>query len=309
LKTTILGRTGAAVSVLGAGLAEIGFELSLSAADVDQAGAVLNGALDSGVNLLDTAECYSVSEELIGRTVSGRRSEFFLATKCGHLGGQSGREWTYETVTGNINNSLRRMKTDHVDLVQLHSCGVEVLDRGDVIRALQDARREGKTRFIGYSGDNEAAHWAADSGLFDTLQTSFNIADQQARTTGLLKKAEARGMGIIIKRPIAGGTWGAVRRGKNEQRVRGYDDTYYNRNREMAEAGPVPGEPSGHVEFALGFVFAHPEPDVAIIGTKSPEHMASNIRLLEGGLSLDARAVEEMHRLFEKSGRNWRQLT
>ncbi len=309
MRAPTLGKTGLEVSILGAGLAEIGFELSLSAADVGQAGAVLNRALDSGITFLDTAECYKVSEELIGRAVSNRRGEYTLATKAGHLGGQTGRDWTYETVAGNVENSLMRMKTDHVDLVQLHSCGVDVLERGEVVRALQDARQAGKTRFVGYSGDNEAAHWAVDSGLFDTLQTSFNIADQQAFTTGLFKKAEARGMGIIIKRPIAGGTWGAVRRGKTEQRVRGYDDTYFDRCTQMARLGAVPGEPADPVEFALGFVFAHPEPDVAIIGTKNPRHMESNIKLAERGERLDSRAVGELHRRFESLGRDWRQLT
>jgi len=308
LNTTTLGKTGIKVSVLGVGLAEIGYELSLSAGDAKQAGDVLNKALDSGVTFLDTAECYSVSEELVGQTVSHRRKEYTLATKAGHLGGQSGKEWTYESVAGNINNSLKRMKTDRLDLVQLHSCGVDVLQKGDVIRALQDAKKAGKVRFLGYSGDNEAGHWAVDSGLFDTLQTSFNLADQQARSSGLLKKADARGMGIIIKRPIGGGTWGAVRRGKEVQRVRGYDDTYFNRNSAMAKAGPVPGEPADPVEFALGFTFAHPEVDVAIVGTKNPAHMQSNIRLVERGLKADPRAVEEMHRRFDKLGKDWRQM-
>ena len=306
MKATTFGKTGAKVSALGVGLAEIGYELSMSDGDVKQAGDVLNRALDSGINFLDTAECYGISEELIGRTVTGRRKEFFLATKGGHLGGQSGTAWTPETVAGNVNNSLQRMKVDHVDLVQLHSCGIDVLEQGDVIRVLQDARKAGKTRFIGYSGDNESAHWAVDSGLFDTLQTSFNIADQGARVSGLLKKAEARGMGIIIKRPIAGGTWGAVRRGKTEQHVRGYDDTYFNRNKEMADLGPIPGEPADPVAFALGFLFSHPEPDVAIVGTKNPKHMESNLKLMDAGLKLDSHAVEEMHRRFEKLGKDWR---
>lgn len=309
MRTTTLGKTELEVSVLGAGLAEIGYELSLSAADAVQAGEVLNRALDNGISFLDTAECYQVSEELLGGAVSHRRGEYTLATKAGHLGGRTGSEWTYQTVSGNVEDSLNRMRTDHVDLVQLHSCSVDVLERGEAVRALQDARQAGKTRFIGYSGDNEAAHWAVDSGLFDTLQTSFSIADQRAFTTGLLKKAEARGMGIIIKRPIAGGTWGAVRRGKTEQRVRGYDDTYFDRNTQMARLGAVPGEPSDPVEFALGFVFAHPEPDVAIIGTKNPKHMGSNIKVADRGAKLDPGTVAEMHRRFESLGRDWRQLT
>ncbi len=336
MNTTTLGKTGLKVSALGVGLAEIGFELSMSAGsagDIKQAGEVLSHALDNGINFLDTAECYKVSEELVGATVAGRRSEFVLATKAGHLGGQTGTEWTYESVTGNVNNSLQRMKTDRVDLVQLHSCGVDVLKRGDVVRALQDARKAGKTRFIGYSGDNEAAHWAVDSGLFDTLQTSFNIVEQQALTTGLLKKAEARGMGVIIKRPIGGATWGAARAaerlsthstssgqtgsgpstssGRTGQaeapRVRAYDDPYLVRAKEMSALGPLPGETEDAVALSLGFTLAHPEVDVAIVGTKNPKHMESNLRIANSGAKLDRKAVDELHRRFEKLGKDWTQ--
>ncbi len=309
MKTTTLGKTGLKAGVLGAGLAEIGFELSLSPADVKQAGDVLNRALDSGLTFLDTAACYKVSEELIGLTVSKRRSEFVLATKAGHASGLPSDDWTYETVKASVERSLSRMKTDRLDIVQLHSCGIAVLERGDVIRALQEAKKAGKVRFLGYSGDNEAAHWAVKSGHFDTLQTSFNLADQHARTTGLFKEAESRGMGIIIKRPIAGGTWGAVRKGKQAQNVRGYDDTYFKRNTDMAAAGPIAGEPTDPVEFAMGFTFAHPEVDVAIVGTKNPAHMASNLGLINKGLNLGRPAVEEMHKRFDKLGKDWKQQT
>ncbi len=308
LKTATLGKTGLSIGVLGAGLSEIGSELSLAADDVKQAGDVINRALDAGLTFLDTAACYKVSEELIGLTVAGRRNEFTLATKAGHASGLPTPDWTYETVAANIDRSLVRMKTDRLDLVQLHSCGVDVLDKGDVIRALQDARKAGKVRFLGYSGDNEAAHWAVDSGHFDTLQTSLNLADQRARTTGLLKKAEARKMGIIIKRPIAGGTWGSVKKGRANSRVRGYDDAYFTRNSEMAAVGPVQGEPADPVEFALGFTFSHPEVDVAIVGTKDPRHMESNLRLVNAGLKVDKGAIDEMHRRFDRLGGEWRQL-
>ena len=183
-----LGKTGLEVSRLGVGLAEIGYELSR--AEVDQAGEVLNAALDSGINFLDTAACYSISEELIGKTVSHRRDEFVLATKAGHVtDGYSGEAWSYQTVADSVDRSLKRLNTDHLDLVQLHSCGIDVLEQGDCIRALQDAKAAGKLRHVCYSGDNEDAHWAVDSGLFDTLQTSFNLTEQAALTSGLFEKS------------------------------------------------------------------------------------------------------------------------
>ena len=137
--------------------------------------------------------------------------EYVLATKCGHVtGGYQGKEWTAQTVTDSIDRSLVRLKTDYVDIVQLHSCGVDVLERGEVIEALLAAKQAGKMRFAGYSGDNEAAAWAIASGHFDTLQTSFNLTDQRARTR-LFPQAEEAGMGVIVKRPIANGAWGAAK--------------------------------------------------------------------------------------------------
>lgn len=301
-----LGKTGLEVSRLGVGLAEIGFELSFD--EVNQAGDVLNAALDSGINFLDTSACYDISEELIGRTVSGRRKEFVLATKAGHVaGGYNGEAWSYQTVADSVDRSLKRLNTDYLDLVQLHSCGIDVLEKGDCIRALQDAKAAGKLRHVSYSGDNEDAHWAVDSGLFDTLQTSFNLTEQAARTSRLLEKAEQRGMGVIVKRPIGGGTWARARRG--EETPRGYDNEYLRRAKEMAGAGPLPEEPEDPNLLALGFTLGQPEVDVAIVGTKNPSHMASNIRQVEEELPVSAAAISELKSRWDAHGSDWRQLT
>lgn len=301
-----LGKTGLEVSRLGVGLAEIGYELSFD--EVNQAGDVLNAALDAGINFLDTAACYDISEELIGRTVSSRRKEFVLATKAGHVsGGYSGEAWSYQTVTDSVDRSLKRLNTDYVDLVQLHSCGIDVLEKGDCVRALQDAKAAGKLRHVCYSGDNEDAHWAVDSGLFDALQTSFNLTEQGARTSGLLQKAEKRGMGVIIKRPIGGGTWARARRG--EPTPRGYDNEYLRRAKEMAKAGPLPEEPEDPILLALGFTLGQPEVDVAIVGTKNPSHMASNIRQVEEDLPISAATISELKKRWDGQGNDWPQLT
>ena len=122
MQTTTLGKTGMEVSRLGIGLSEIGYILTRG--DQEQAAGVLNSALDAGINFLDTAACYGISEELVGKTVSHRRSEFLLATKAGHyVPRRQGEDWTYEVVANSIDRSLRLMNTDYLDLVQLHSCG------------------------------------------------------------------------------------------------------------------------------------------------------------------------------------------
>ncbi len=304
METRPFGNTGLEVSRLGIGLAEIG--MHLPAADRTRAAVVLDTALDYGINLLDTAACYGNSEELIGDAVSHRRDEYILATKAGHAAGdETGEAWTGPVVTRSIERSLRRLKTDHVDIVQLHSCDVDVLVRGEVIRALEDARSAGKTRFISYSGDEEAAAWAVDSGIFATLQTTFNLVDQNARR-GLLEDARNAGMGIIIKRPIANGIWGG---GPDQPRATSRFDDISERVRAMANEGPIPGSPDDRILLALGFTFAHPQVDTAIVGTTNPAHLVSNIEMVNSGLDLADGVVEELYRRFDLLGGDWRQIS
>ncbi|MDP6666485.1 MAG: aldo/keto reductase [Dehalococcoidia bacterium] len=304
MQTVQFGNTGFATSRLGVGLAEVGNELSLD--DQAQASSVLNTALDRGINFLDTSTCYGISEELIGNGVAHRRDEYFLATKAGHItGGYEGEAWTYQTVADSIDRSLRRLQTDHVDLVQLHSCGIDVLEKGDVVRALQEAQQAGKTRFIGYSGDNENAHWAVDSGLFSTLQTSYSLVEQRARTSRLLDKAASKGMGTIVKRPIAGGSWAKSRNDDPEQNLRAYDEPYLERAHAMRALGAIDNEPKNGILTSLGYTLANPSANVAIVGTKDPSHMETNIRQVENELPIPTAVVDELNRRFEKLDTDW----
>ncbi len=305
MERTVFGKTGLNVSRLGIGLSEIGFNLGRN--DLDQAAQVMNSALDAGINFLDTSACYDLSEELLGESVSQRRDEFVLVTKAGHFMPRGeGEDWTYDLITSSIERSLKRMKTDHVDLVQLHSCSAEILERGDVTRALQDARDAGKTRFIGYSGDNENAEFAVASGEFDTLQTSFNLVDQKARRT-LLPAAEARGMGIIIKRPIGNAVWGAMKDPQPYEHNPDYTVEYHRRAGVMQAEGSLPDEPDDRILTAMGFTLAHPEVDVVIVGTQSPEHMLSNIELIDNRLPIPAAAVEALHERYDRLADGWEQ--
>ena len=304
METRPFGNTGLEVSRLGIGLAEIG--MHLPSADQARAAVVLNTALDNGINLLDTAAMYGNSEELIGDAVSHRRDEYILATKCGlPARDEPGEAWTGPSLTSNIDRSLRRLKTDHVDIVQLHSCSLDVLEKGEAIRALEDARAAGKTRFISYSGDEEAAAWAVESGIFATLQTTFNLVDQNARR-GLLDDARNAGMGIIIKRPIANGIWGS---GPDQPRATMRFDDINSRVAAMMNEGPVPGAPADRIQLALGFTFAHPQVDTAIVGTTNPDHLLSNIEMVNTGLGLADGGVEELYRRFDVLGKDWRQIS
>lgn len=268
-----LGKTDMQVSVLGFGGSEIGFE-SVTAETVEQ---LLNGALDAGLNVIDTAECYEASEELIGKTVSHRRAEFFLFTKVGHPRGIGSEDWSTPSILESIERSLRRLKTDRLDLVQLHGCSDSVLRKGDVIAALQTARERGHTRYIGYSGDSRSARFAVESGGFDTLQTSLNIADQEPIEL-TIPAAHERGMGVIAKRPIANAAWKAGHRPMDS-----YQHPYWDRLRKL-DFDFIRGRPlEQSIAHALRFTLSVPGVHTAIVGTTKPERWQENAKLLEAG--------------------------
>src|SRR6185503_10826408 len=202
-----LGATDMEVSVLGFGGSEIGYQ-RVSGRTVAR---LLEGALDAGLNVVDTAECYEDSEVLIGKAIGGRRRDYHLFTKCGHGAGGARADWRPGALLKSIERRLQRLATDHVDLVQLHSCSLAELRKGDVIDALERARERGWTRYVGYSGDGEAARYAVECGRFDTLQTSVSIADQEALDL-TLPLARKRNVGVIAKRPIANAAWRYARK-------------------------------------------------------------------------------------------------
>ncbi len=268
-----LGKTDMQVSVLGFGGAEIGYE-SATAETVQQ---LLNSALDAGLNVIDTAECYETSEELIGQTVSQRRGEYYLFTKVGHPRGIGSEDWSAASILESIERSLRRMKTDHVDLVQLHSCSEAVLRKGEVITALQTARERGHTRYIGYSGDNRAARFAVECGEFDTLQTSLNLADQEPIEL-TVPLARAAKMGVIAKRPIANAAWKS-----GHKPIDPYLHVYWDRLRKLAYDFIAQRSLEESVATALRFTLSVPGVHTAIVGTKNPDRWAQNAELLKAG--------------------------
>lgn len=265
-----LGKTGMNVTVLGFGGAEIGFEY----ASYDTVDRLLNSALDAGLNLIDTAECYKTSEEMIGRAVSARRAEYFLFTKSGHRG--EGGDWNPKQMTEDIDRSLQRLRTGQLDLIQLHSCSEDLLRKGEVTEVLQRARDAGKTRFIGYSGDGQAARYAVESGAFDTLQTSISIADQESIDL-TLPLARDKGMGVVAKRPIANAAWKTGARP-----VSSYHHTYWERLNNL-QYDFLQGDVNRGVEIALRFTLSAPGVSTAIVGTTNPERWKQNAALTELG--------------------------
>jgi aryl-alcohol dehydrogenase-like predicted oxidoreductase len=266
------GSTDMNVSVLGFGGAEIGYEHA-SRETVER---LLNSALDAGLNVIDTAECYIDSEELIGQAVSHRRQEYYLFTKCGHNRGFDLPDWDLKMLEQSIDRSLKRLKTDYVDLIHLHSCSEELLRRGEVIEVLQKAREAGKTRYIGYSGDGKAALYAVQCGAFDSLQTSINIADQQAIDL-TLPIAREKGMGVIAKRPIANAAWKTGQKPADP-----YHHTYWERLQQL-DYEFLRGDLDDSIAVALRFTLGLPGVHTAIVGTKNPGRWQQNADLLKEG--------------------------
>jgi aryl-alcohol dehydrogenase-like predicted oxidoreductase len=284
------GKTDMNVSVLGFGGSEIGYEQ----ASLSSVSKLLNRALDAGLNVIDTAECYVASEELIGNAISARRGDYYLFTKCGHERGWSYPDWRSSSLWKSIERSLRRLKTDHVDLLQLHSCSEDELRKGEVIEFLKRARERGYTRFIGYSGDGQAALYAVKNGEFDSLQTSINIADQEALdlTVPLAKK---RNMGVIAKRPVANVAWAdGSRPARND-----YGYPYWERLQKL-KYDFLRTDLRDSVATALRFVLTVSGVDTAIVGTTKPQ------RFSENGLALEAGTLPV--EVFEKIRSRWREI-
>ncbi len=273
-----LGKTDMQVTALGYGGAEIGFQDK----EAELAGTLLNAALDAGLNMIDTAECYKESEILIGNAVSHRRKDYYLFTKCGHAWAESGLEsWDLTLLERSIERSLNRLKTDYLDLIQLHSCSEEMLRKGEVIEVLQKAKIAGKVRYVGYSGDNQAARYAIECGAFDTLQTSVNLFDQSAIDENLPLAREKK-MGIIVKRPIGNVVWLHAERPEND-----YVQVYWDRMKELNYPFATEGAAT-MAEAALRFTLSVPGVHTAIVGTSNPERWAQNAELVERGVLPDA---------------------
>ena len=283
------------VSVLGFGGSEIGYENASRETVAD----LLNSALDAGLNVIDTAECYHNSEELIGQAVSNRRKDFYLFTKCGHPHGYGERaDWSKASILESIQRSLRRLKTEKVDLVQLHSCSEVELRKGEAIEALRTARERGYTRYIGYSGDSQAARVAVETGAFDTLQTSINLPAQEASEL-TLPLAREKQMGVIAKRPIANAAWKTGHRP-----IDSYHHEYWERLRKL-KYHFLDSDVEKAVAIALRFTLSIPGVHTAIVGTKNPDRWRQNAKFLDGG-ALDKSLFNEIRERWEECApRTW----
>jgi aryl-alcohol dehydrogenase-like predicted oxidoreductase len=301
------GKTGLTVAPVGFGAAPIGFLRT----EQKQVASVLDLLLDHGVNLIDTAAIYEGSEEAIGRAVASRRDEYILVSKCGQeFPDVAGAAWSAEVIANTIDRSLKRLRTDRLDVVLLHSCDLTTLQRGEAISALVRARERGKIRFAGYSGDNEAAALAAEHNQIAVIETSVSICDQ-ANIDLVLPAALQRGVGVIAKRPLANAAWRepSAQPGMYAEYASEYTARFQAMKISPADLG-FQGLPQQlWPEIALRFTLSIHGVHTAIIGTTDAGHAKSNLQMAAKG-PLPAGAVEALRAAFRRgeaaAGRPWR---
>lgn len=289
------GRTGLQVTPLGFGAAPIGFLKT----DQDRVASILNLLLDEGMNLIDTAAMYEGSEQVIGQSVGHRRTEYVLVSKCGtKVPDIAAPVWSSELVSQTVDRALRNLKTDHLDVMLLHSCDLKTLQKGDALGALVKARDAGKIRFVGYSGDNNTAAVAAAMPDIAVIETSISVADQ-ANIDAVLPVCRDHHVGVIAKRPIANAAWMGVegRVGFYGGYVKPYVDRLEQMNLSPTDVGFDNDGSDCWAEMALRFTLAQPGLHTAIIGTTNPENARRNIALASKG-PLPPEAVAQIRQAF-----------
>ncbi len=307
-----LGRTGVQVSSLALGAMNFG---AIGHTTQDEATALVDAALEGGINLIDTADFYSrgQSEEMVGKAVAGRRDDIVLATKAympmsddpNHRG--ASRRW----LVTELDNSLRRLGVDHVDLYQIHRWDPETSDE-ETLSALTDLQRAGKIRYFGSSTFPAyrivEAQWAAREhrlGRYVTEQPSYSIL-QRGIEADVLPVAERYGLGVLAWSPLASG-WlsGAVRAGREIATHRSATrperfDTSLPANRARLDAAERLARVADEagltlIQLALGFVTAHPGVTSALVGPRTLDHLTAQLAAADTVLSADVLdAVDEI---------------
>lgn len=282
------GNSDLMLPVLGFGAGLIGD----GAMDENYAGFFLNQIVDRGVTFIDTARGYGLSEERIGRHLSWRRNDFLLSTKIGY--GIAGyQDWTYDCIIAGVRQALQLMRTDHLDIVHLHSCPQETLERGEVIDALERTVREGMVRVAAYSGENESLLYAFASKRFGGLMSSVNVFDQRS-IDAVVAPSAANGLGYIAKRPIGNAPWRFA-----EQPHGNYCEEYWKRMKTMKlEFGEE------WLSVALRFAAFTTGITSSIVGTTNLEHLQRNIDIVQRG-PLPDDLVQTLRHAFSTHDHQW----
>ena len=275
-----LGRTGLEVTTLGFGAMELrGDQGGPQIADED-AGRLLNTVLDEGINFIDTSIDYGRSEELIGKFIAHRRSEYVLASKCGCVPGAgmgTDHVHTAENIRAGVEHSLRTLRTDHLDLVQFHrSLSRQEFEAEGALAEALALRDEGKVRFVGVSAILPTLNEQIEMGVFDSFQIPYSALQREHED--VISRASSAGTGIIIRGGVARGT-------PDDWESRRY---YMMSNETMRDFWDTAGldellDGMSRTAFMLRFTLSHPDLDTTIVGTASIEHLHENLAVAAAG--------------------------
>ena len=278
LQKKTLGRTGLEVTQLGFGAMEIrGNRIWGGRPCTDeQAETILNAVVDSGINFIDTANDYGKSEMYMGQYIAKRRDAFFVATKCGCTMQYAGDHdetphyWTRENIMRNIADSTMKMRTDYVDILQLHNPDVETTEKSGVVDLLKELKTSGVVKHIGCSSTSPHLATYIDWGVFDVFQIPYSALERQHEN--LITKAAEAGAGIIIR--------GGVARGEPGEGLGGEDRWA---KFEKAKLDELLEDGETRTGFLLRFTLSHPDCHTTIVGTVNPAHLQENIAIAEKG--------------------------
>ena len=293
-----LGKTGLEVTVLGHGAMEIRGPRIWSGRPVTdgEAETILNSVLDNGINFIDTAYDYGLSEEYIGKFISHRRSEYYLATKCGCSLVDAGDHddtphvWTRENLMHNIETSLKRMKTEYIDIWQLHNPSVAQTDEGALIEVMEEVKRSGKIGHIAISSTSPDLPIYIGREYFESYQIPYSAFERRHERD--ISEAAKTGAGVIVR--------GGVARGEPGEGL-GSEDKWELWKRAGLQELLDEGESS--TSFLLRYTISHPGMQTTIVGTKSESHLSSNIAAVEKGPLSEEVYAEAKRRLSEAGER------
>lgn len=297
LPTAVLGRTGLRVTRLGFGAMEVRGSRIWGGRPVtdQQADTILNAVLDEGINFIDTANDYGKSEEYIGKFLAHRRQEYYLATKCGctvvhkdETTDDTPHVWTRENLFRGLNESLQRMKTDYIDIMQLHNPPAEETEQNKLVDVLKEMQQQGKVRFISISTTLPHLPTYLKWGVFDTFQIPYSALEREHE--GWISQAAKAGIGTIIRGGVARGEVG-VGLG-NEDRWKKFEAAGLDELLEPDES---------RTAFLLRYTLSHPDVHTIIAGTLYPEHLRQNIAALQRG-PLSPQVYAEAKRRLDQVG-------
>lgn len=270
-----LGGTGLQVSALGLGTVKLGrnqgvkYPRSFSLPDDRQAAALLAGARDLGINLVDTAPAYGSSEERLGQLLAGQRDQWIICSKVGEEfeGGQSRFDFSPRHTRRSVERSLRRLRTEFIDVLLVHSDGndLHIIEQCGTLDTLAELKREGLIRAYGMSTKTVAGGLAAAAAC-DVVMLTYNLDYREEEP--VLDACARLGCGALVKKALGSGHLVSTANGSESPTDRG-----------PAARSPTGGGPTARspLQASMELVFAHPGTSAAIVGTLSPEHLAANV--------------------------------